>query len=37
MQVTAMVPADLAATGDVAVVVSIGAAASQGSVTIAVK
>jgi len=37
MQVNAGVPADLASAGDVAVVVSIGAASSQGGVTIAVK
>ncbi|MGA3023201.1 MAG: hypothetical protein ABSF98_00390 [Bryobacteraceae bacterium] len=37
MQVNASVPADLASTGNVAVVVSIGAASSQSGVTIAVK
>ncbi len=37
MQVNATVPADLAATGNVAVAVSIGAVSSQSGVTIAVK
>ncbi len=37
MQVNATVPADLASTGNVAVVVSIGTVSSQGGVTIAVQ